>query len=132
MEDNKPKEPELSYTTTFLMVGTALLFDVLQFLLQAIPIAGQILAWVFSLIAGGILIFWFYLHGIKFNTPKRLFSMGIGGLIEMIPVVNALPGWTIAVLLVIGTTKANRIAKIIPGGEQTLGAMNRFRGTLKN
>lgn len=83
-----------------LMVGVALFFDAFQFLINLIPIAGQILASGVELVVMGIFYFWFKSYDISFATPKRAAIMGSSFILELIPILNALPAITLAVLLV--------------------------------
>ncbi len=114
------KGTNLSYGTTFLLISTALFFDIFQFVINLIPVAGQIISILITGLAFMTFWLWFRIKGLKFNSPKRVLSMGLGTIIEAIPILNILPGWTISVLLIIGTTKIKKIAKIIPGGEKIL------------
>lgn len=114
------KGTNLSYGTTFLLISTALFFDIFQFVINLIPVAGQIISTLITGLAFMTFWLWFRIKGLKFNSPKRVLSIGLGTIIEAIPILNILPGWTIAVLVIVGTTKIKKIAKIIPGGEKML------------
>lgn len=83
------------------MISTALFFDAWQALIQLIPGLGQIFASLVAMFAFMTFWFWFRLHGIKFSTAKRSAIMGGGFFIELIPILNILPAWTLAVTLVI-------------------------------
>lgn len=124
-ETNKYK---LSATTMALIGSVALFYDLVQALfdlLHFIPFLGNLLASVFtaiiSVIAWMTFYFWFKLHGIHFNTAKRALTLGGGFLIELIPVLNILPAWTLAVVLIFLTTKVPIIKKVSDVGQATKG-----------
>lgn len=52
---------------------------------------------------------WFKLKGVNFGTARRAASMTAGFLIELIPIINILPAWTLAVGLVCADTKVKDI-----------------------
>lgn len=108
------KEPKLSEITIFLMIFTALCFDGGQMVVGWIPVLGNIIAGVVDLFAFMTFFVWFKMHGIQMMTPKRLSSMLGAGVIEMIPFLNILPAWTLAVVYLIGTTKIQELASKHP------------------
>lgn len=93
-----------------LMISTALFFDALQASVQLVWILGQILAGLVAIYAFLTFWLWFRLYGIKFSTPKRSAVMGGGFIIELIPILNVLPAWTLAVTIIILDIKAKNIA----------------------
>jgi hypothetical protein len=108
------KEPTISTATSLIMVFTALLFDICQAIVGWIPVVGNIFASVVSLFVFMTFLFWFHMYGIKMMSLKRFGSLGLGGVIEMIPYVNILPAWTMVVMYLIGTTKLKDIASTNP------------------
>lgn len=108
-------EKKLSSGTTYLMIGTALLYDLLQFCVGWIPFVGQILGWIVSFFAGLTFWLWFRIHDIPFNK-KRTASLATGVVIEIIPLVNMLPAWTLAVVSMIATTKIKEVASKVGAG----------------
>ena len=114
--EEQKKKHKISVITGGLMIGVAIFYDLLQVgvnLLHGIPILGNIAA-----LLGGFLVtiwawltfyLWFKLNGVGFLNPKRAFALNGGFLIELIPVVNALPAWTLAVSLLIATTRAEEL-----------------------
>lgn len=119
----------LSKPTVVIMVTVALFYDFVQAiisLLHIIPALGNLMAAIatalLSAVAWLTFYFWFKLHGIHFNTAKRALTMGSGFIIELIPVLNILPGWTLAVILVILTTKVPAINKIENAGRVASGS----------
>ncbi len=97
------------------MISTALFFDAFQAVIQLIPGLGQILASLVGIYALLTFWLWFRLHGIKFSTPKRAGTMGGGFLIELIPLLNALPAWTLAVALIIADLRVKEAADKFAG-----------------
>lgn len=103
------------------MVAVAILFDAIQVgadLMHAIPIVGNASAIMFTVLLDiwAYLTFWFWfkIHGVSFMNPKRALALNGGLLIELIPVINALPAWTLAVVIIFITTKAEEeIAKTL-------------------
>ncbi|MBX4195791.1 hypothetical protein KW796_02460 [Candidatus Parcubacteria bacterium] len=87
--------PELGNQTIALMISVALFFDALQGMLNFL-----LMGWLVSPVALLTFWLWFRLHGIKFTSAKRIGIMGGGFILEMIPMINTLPAWTLAVSLV--------------------------------
>lgn len=100
---------QINETTIFLMVFTSLFFDAFQALIGWIPYVGNVIAGLISFFAFMTFWLWFHMKGVKMMTPKRFGSLGLGGVIEMIPFVNILPAWTMVVTYLIGTTKIKEI-----------------------
>lgn len=92
------------------MIATALAYDITQFLFNFIPVVGWIISGFIFAFAFLTFYVWFKLYGTNFMTPKRALAMGAGVIIEMVPILNSLPGWTVAVLFLIGIEKAEKIA----------------------
>lgn len=116
----KSSQNELSFGTVFLMIGTALLFDTLQ------ALSGLI---VFDLGAIGVMItffafmtfwFWFRTKGIRFNKPSRALTFGGATVVEMVPFLNALPAWTLAVVILVAQTNGEKYAKFVPLAEKAV------------
>ena len=118
---------EITKITMGLMVGVALFYDVIQAGLDLLPFVGWILSPLVSIPAFLTFYIWFKIYGRNFMTPKRALAMGAGVIIEMIPILNILPGWTIAVLFLIGIEKAEKIASIVPGGGVATGLIDKTK-----
>lgn len=99
----------LSDSSIFLLIFTALLIDAFQAVIGWIPIFGNTLADLVSIAAFLIFFVWFKFYGISMITPKRLSALVAGSVIEMIPFVNILPAWTGVVVYLIGTTKVKGV-----------------------
>lgn len=108
------KETQIKDTTAFLMIGTALFFDFLQAVIGWVPVVGNILSDVLSIFIFLTFLLWFWMNGIKMITPRRLSSMVVGGLVEMLPYINLFPAWTGVVIYLIGTTKIKELASKHP------------------
>lgn len=109
---NKPKT--LPKHTIGLMIAVALLYDGIQALLQIIPLMGQILSTFVGFFAFGTFYLWFKFKGFKFATVKRAGALGGGFILELIPFINALPIWTLSVLLIIMDIKAKALKHTSP------------------
>lgn len=92
------------------MIGVAIFFDGLQAAIQTIPILGQILSGFVAIFAFLTFWLWFKLHGVKLATGKRAASMGLGFIFELIPFLNILPAWTLAVTLTAFDTKVKNLS----------------------
>lgn len=94
------------------LVAVALVVDLVQglliFLIGLIPFIGTLLSvmvsWVISVFVGIMFFLWFKIFcSVRFwggSARKSLAFFG-GFLLEFIPILNILPGWTLAVILTI-------------------------------
>jgi hypothetical protein len=94
---------ELKNHTIALMIGTALFLDFTQWLLAFI-----FMDWLVGFFAFLTFFVWFKIYGMKFMTPKRIATMGGAFVIEIVPILGALPAWTGAVVILILDHKAKR------------------------
>lgn len=104
------KNSRLSNSTIFLMIGTALFFDVIELTTTwaGIGILGSYVTWIF-----GNLTFWTWFTTIHvpigFSSPKKLLAAIVANVIEIIPALDAIPllgmGWTIGVILIVVLTR---------------------------
>lgn len=99
------EEKPLSKTLQRILLTTAVILDISQFGLQAIPVIGQAVASIVGGLAGIYFFLIFKAHGIKFTKPKKAFNLGLGVFIELMPIINALPGWSIYVWRTISDNK---------------------------
>jgi len=90
--DGENKEKGLKNTTIGLMTGVALFYDALQALF-----AWMGLGWLIIPIAYGHFWLWFRFHSVKFFTPKRAPSVGIGVALEAVT-AGVIPSITFNVL----------------------------------
>ncbi len=98
-------------STMFLMLFVAILYDFAQLIVNFVPLAGQILSFIITIFAFLTFFLWFKFYGRSFTSPKRALAMGAGVVIEIIPILSVLPGWTVSVIFLIGIEK---IQKTIP------------------
>jgi hypothetical protein len=88
-----------------LMLITSILFDGVQILLQFIPIIGQVISLLLGVFAAAFYAIWFMLLGVPYFKGKKagvkLAAAFSSVIVEIIPIVDALPGITFGVLAVI-------------------------------
>jgi len=128
--DGKSK---ISNTKAVFMIVVAVLFDLAGIvfdLLHFIPAVGNVAAIILTtlldILAWLVFYVWFKMNGVSFANPKRALSLNGGFILELIPILNALPAWTLAVVLIIGSMKAEAlIAKQVPGGDIAIKALEK-------
>ena len=114
------QESKISESQKWLMFGTAIFFDVIS-LISLIPIIGWVLGWVVWAFAFMTFWLWFKINGLSFSKPKNLLSFFGGSVIELIPILNILPGWTVMILYMTRVEKIIKKAEdIVPGTSQTV------------
>ena len=113
--ENKERH-RVTSTSAGLMIGTAIFIDFLQALLSLIPFVGWILSALISIFAWPTFYVWTSIKGwgmsdtvafkglIKKLTPW--IARWIAPLIELIPIVNIVPTWTVSVSLQLAFLKA--------------------------
>lgn len=85
------------------LILVALLFDGIQVFLTLI-IIGAVLNWIVSLFAMMTFYVWLKLLGVSYwegNGTRKLLSFMGAGFIEMVPIFNAIPAWTLFAILII-------------------------------
>jgi len=117
------KNGYINNITAIFIISVALLFDGTQAFLDLfhiIPIVGNIFVavanWIISVLALFVFWFWFFINGVRFNSPKRMLTMGGSFIIELIPILDMLPAWTLAVVLIILTARLPKSIQPIVGG----------------
>lgn len=109
-----PKQ-KIPSSTAILMIGLALFFDGLQFFLNLIPFVGNALSSIFVVPFAWLSFYvWFKIRGVDFVSPKRSLTLFGAGFLELIPILNVLPAWTLAVVALIITTRIKKGLKISP------------------
>ncbi len=83
------------------MVVVAIFFDLLNAGVNLIPVAGQVMAELITVFAYCSLWLWFSLKNVSLISKKRAFRFFGVSIIEIIPILNMLPGITLSVLLTI-------------------------------
>lgn len=99
----EPPKERISSSTGNLMVATALGLDLFQGIIAAIPLAGILIS---DLIINPIIIaifwVWFISHKVHFgNNLRRLALMWGGFFLELIPILNILPIWTLTIFMTV-------------------------------
>jgi hypothetical protein len=110
------------FGTVFLMAGTAIFFDLLQIILDLIPFVGWIISPLVGFIGSFTFFLWFKTKGVQFNKLKNAAALGGSFVFELVPILNALPAQTGAVLWIIGKEKAK---KYIPALEKVDSSMKK-------
>ena len=91
------------------LYASALVFDLVQILLDFIAV-GAILGTIITAFAWIMYFIWFKILGVPFtigsgsNSSRRSIAFFAGGIGEMIPLINALPMWTISIAIIISAT----------------------------
>jgi|SRR3989344_9617789 len=122
--EEKTEKKGLDNTTIVFMICVALFYDALQVLLALI-----FMGWLVSIFALLTFYTWFKIRGLNFVRPKRAGLLGGGFIIELIPIINILPAWTLAIVLLALDSKIKKIVGNIPGGNL---AANAIGGKARN
>jgi hypothetical protein len=88
---------KISPMVAFFMIGVALIYDGIQFLLSFI-----FMGWLMSIWSQMTFWFWFSYLGVSFTKSSKLLgskiaAMGLPAIMGLIPVLDALPAWTAGV-----------------------------------
>ena len=107
---------KISILQVSLLITVAGIVDLVQAgvnLLHFIPVVGNALA---AIITAFVTVFvwlvffvWLKMLGVSLISPKKALTFAGGGLFELIPALNALPGWTLAIVLTIIWEKKDEI-----------------------
>jgi len=113
--EEKPKK--IGIVMVFLLMYFSICADLIQFGLTFVPAAGQIINTIASVAIGLMFFIWFRILGVKFSLikdPKKMVGIIAGPIIELVPFLQALPGWTLAILLTIFSVNTGIDLKIKP------------------
>ncbi|MEK7584919.1 MAG: hypothetical protein AAB455_00130 [Patescibacteria group bacterium] len=107
----KPQEFEkrnrVEFSSAFLMVSAAVIFDLVQVFLVSIVYVGWIASFFFSIFVWLTFYLWTSIKGWGLSdTVKQAFIMWVLPPMEELPIFNALPIWTLRVVLQISWLKA--------------------------
>jgi hypothetical protein len=80
------------------MIGVAVILDLLQIGLQFIPGVGQILSWAIWLIGMGVFMVWLWLSGVSIFS-SRMVGRQIGNIVAALVTAGIWPEFTIITLL---------------------------------
>jgi hypothetical protein len=98
MEQNNEQTQRITKTTAAFMIVVAVFFDLLQLLLTVLLI-GIVLNPAIDVVAFLTFYLWFKLKGVSLTSSnKQLIATVSGYIVEIIPILNALPGITIATI----------------------------------
>ncbi|MCK5021856.1 MAG: hypothetical protein KAR54_01235 [Candidatus Pacebacteria bacterium] len=99
------KDGKIDKTTATFMVIIAFLIDGIQGFLTLILI-GPFVNWLISIFAWLTFFLWFAIKGVRFSKDtKSLLMFTGGGLMEVIPLIASLPGWTITIISLVTRNK---------------------------
>ncbi len=105
-------------TTFVLMLGVAIFFDALQALFLLIPFLGWILSSVISIFAWLTFYTWTSIKGWGLSdTLKQILVNWALPLIEIVPILNTFPTWTLKVILSYSFLKAEDALYNVSGGK---------------
>ena len=93
------KEPRISNSWFGFLVGFALFFDILEFLVGLIPVAGWIANIVIDGLVGAVLYAIFWWLGVNFTRNRVIVFAGLA-LLKCIPLVEEAPLWILDVVAV--------------------------------
>lgn len=97
-----PTKP-IGNVTAGLLIGLALLFDGIQFLLT-LTVLGALFSWLVTVIAWTIFLIAFALVGENYfqkNMARKMLITGASVVAELIPIINAIPAVTLGVVALI-------------------------------
>lgn len=100
---------KISTINAVFLIGAALLFDGIQFVLT-LTVIGTVAAWFVSAFAWILFLIWFALLGTNYfdkGAGTKILTVFASVIAELMPLVNALPGITLGVVALI---VQNRIA----------------------
>lgn len=98
----EPPQEKIDSGTGQLMVAVALSLDILQGIIGILPVVGFILAPLISLFIWLIFWVWLRFHGVSLTKNiKRTVLMWGGFFLELIPILNILPIWTITIFIIV-------------------------------
>jgi hypothetical protein len=111
------EENQITNTTKMLMLGVAMFFDASQFVINFLPVLGQVLSIFIGIFAQMTFWLWFKIKGVSYNSSKRLAAFATGFIVGLVPILDALPELTLEVAMILGTLEAEKkIATKVPGG----------------
>lgn len=110
MEIDTEKRQRISSIIATLMIGTAVVFDLVQFLLNFIPFVGWIATSLISVFAWLTFFTWFKLNGVSFLSGKttvlKIASIFGVSILEIFPILNDLPAWIAYIVIMIFIVRA--------------------------
>jgi hypothetical protein len=126
----KPKH-RVGNVAMMLMLMASILLDGVQILLQFIPIIGQIISLLLGVLAAVFFALWFMLLGVNYFSGKKagvkLAAVFSSVIVEIIPIVDALPAISFGVLAVIMASRSEDKRNARKEGASTPTSRTRFR-----
>lgn len=109
--DESVKKRRISSIQAIFMLAVAGVFDLIQFLISFIPYVGWIISVFLSIFVWLTFYMWFKLNGISFldKGARLAITFFLGAIIEVIPIINILPGWTLSVVLMLLIIRAEDV-----------------------
>lgn len=102
-----------------LMIGVSVLFDIAELILAFFAI-GLIINRIIVIVKWVIFLLWFWFNGVHIiRNPKRRATAGITAIAGLIPIIGALPEFTIGIILTIkDARREDRVGKNPPTPKQ--------------
>ncbi len=104
MSEKKEKKERISSIEAMLMIGVALVIDLVQAFLEFI-LVGIVLNPFISIFAALTFWFWFHAKGVSFMSGKKIATSSVSALIEIFPILGGLPALTVGVLAMVSIVK---------------------------
>ncbi|MFM2357539.1 MAG: hypothetical protein RJA61_276 [Candidatus Parcubacteria bacterium] len=104
----------VSRITFLMMMAVAIVCDISLALIALIPYVGWVINGLLSPCVFILFFTWYKIKGIKYTSMRKMAVLPAGLLIEMIPYINILPGWTVSVILNTRGDMVNKKVKQIP------------------
>lgn len=92
------------------MVSVIAFLELIQIVLNFIIGPGWIIIWIMNVPILLTYFLWFKIKGVDFS-PRRALNLGGWSLMEMVPIFNAFPCWTFAVIRIIRSSWAEENAE---------------------
>ncbi|MDB5264978.1 MAG: hypothetical protein JWN64_549 [Parcubacteria group bacterium] len=102
------KKYRIGGTAAGFMIGTAILFDAIQFLLT-LTVIGSLVTFLVTILATIVFALWFALLGesiFKQNAAKKALISMASVITELVPVIDALPAITLGVVALIAQSRS--------------------------
>lgn len=106
-QEKKETGRSVGKVTFISMLTVAIICDVILALIALIPFVGWIINFLLGIIVFLTFFIWFKTKGMKYTSARKIASLPLGFLIEMIPYINILPGWTVSVII---NTQGDKVA----------------------
>jgi hypothetical protein len=109
-------EERIGQMTKYMLLTVAILFDGAQFLVAFIPVFDVIADFILGITAIFIFGVWFMLLGVSYfsgsKSGSKITNMVATSVVELVPLLDALPGITIGVWNIISATRQEDKEKI--------------------